>query len=193
MSSMPTLQIAALLLFLINIGSFSWAMQRYFDPPTRDNKGARLIYLGGTLSAILSLVGLLESAIRLPALQLAGVAAYLGSFLLFWWAIRTAGANALGFAFNEQGPKGLLVSGPYRFIRHPLYAAYLLTWLAGVMAAQSVWVIPPLLVMAWLYLRAVRLEESQFMASDTLGAPYGEYRRRTGRFIPRPFVASRPP
>jgi protein-S-isoprenylcysteine O-methyltransferase Ste14 len=77
--------------------------------------------------------------------------------------------------------RGLKVSGPYRFIRHPMYAGYILSHLAFLAANPSIWntgiyamVIP---------LQIYRLgAEEQLLSLDPL---YGNYRREVRyRLVP---------
>lgn len=82
----------------------------------------------------------------------------------------------------DETPQAVVVTGPYRVIRHPIYAGMLLAvagmWLAG----------PDVLVSLWAGAAAVallvqaRLEE-EFLAKNAPG--YSEYMKRTGRFVPR--------
>ncbi len=76
----------------------------------------------------------------------------------------------------------LVTAGPYRFVRHPIYAGYILEtaglWLrfrtAPVALAAGVW-----LVLTWL---RVHYEERVLEAAFP---EYGAYRRRVGMFWPR--------
>lgn len=85
---------------------------------------------------------------------------------------------------HGDAPVQLVTWGPYRWVRHPFYAAFLLALTgaallcphAGTGAALG-W------GLATLHLTAAR-EERRVRAS-TLGARYAAYMRRVGRFVPR--------
>lgn len=105
----------------------------------------------------------------------------------------TAGATAMGFASRRLGrelrthpaPSStavLRVDGPYRFVRHPIYAGLLL--LAAGLAAiggTAPAVAAFIALLALLSLKA-RFEE-RLLAERFPGYP--EYARRTPRFVPR--------
>jgi protein-S-isoprenylcysteine O-methyltransferase Ste14 len=105
--------------------------------------------------------------------------------ILFFWALRAHGRRPLSAAFSPDEPAHLVDWGPYRFIRHPFYSAYLLTWLAGFVATARFALIPTIVVMFWIYWRAADLEEKKFAASP-LAENYRRYSQLTGRFLPAP-------
>jgi protein-S-isoprenylcysteine O-methyltransferase Ste14 len=101
---------------------------------------------------------------------------------------RSAAGEGLSIAFSGDLPTRLLRGGVYAWIRHPFYAAYLATWLAGVVVANT-WVDVVLTasgtgVMAAMYVHAARQEEAKF-ARTHLAADYADYRRVAGMFLPR--------
>jgi protein-S-isoprenylcysteine O-methyltransferase Ste14 len=75
--------------------------------------------------------------------------------------------------------------GPYRFVRHPFYACYLLTWAAGAIATGRVSLMFTFLTMLVIYASAARMEERKFEGSP-LATSYRRYRARTGMFVPSP-------
>ena len=99
-----------------------------------------------------------------------------------YYAIRTLGRF---FTFNVAVHKGQTVveRGPYRYIRHPSYAAGLIT-LAGIGVALGSWasLAALLTLMAIAYGYRIQVEETALLAA--LGAPYQSYRSRTKRIIP---------
>src|SRR4051812_9764047 len=58
------------------------------------------------------------------------------ALLLFLWARVTFGRRSFHLAANPT-EGGLVTSGPYRYIRHPIYAAFCLFTSAGVAAHWS--------------------------------------------------------
>jgi protein-S-isoprenylcysteine O-methyltransferase Ste14 len=79
----------------------------------------------------------------------------------------------------------LVEGGPYRLLRHPFYCSYLLAWTAGIAATGRWWLIPTVLVMLAIYVRAARMEEDKFTRSP-LAAAYERYRSQTGMLLPNP-------
>lgn len=97
------------------------------------------------------------------------------------WARVTLGRNwSATVAVKERHE--LIVQGPYRFVRHPIYTGILLAFL-GTALAQNEWRSALAFVLVWLSLwRKWRLEE-RFM-QDTFGDAYMQYRARTPAVVP---------
>jgi protein-S-isoprenylcysteine O-methyltransferase Ste14 len=77
----------------------------------------------------------------------------------------------------------LIVTGPYAYVRHPIYALSSLLMIAAVFIIPS----PLMLVLAVIHLTCLQWEaqrEEQHMLA-THGERYAVYRRGTGGFVPR--------
>jgi protein-S-isoprenylcysteine O-methyltransferase Ste14 len=87
------------------------------------------------------------------------------------------GKMALGRSFGlVPANRGVVVRGPYTFVRHPIYTGYLATHLAFVIASPSRWNIAVVLIAdTALVLRA--LMEERILNGD---ARYQQYCRRVG-------------
>lgn len=100
--------------------------------------------------------------------------------LLMIWARITFGIRSFHYAANPT-EGGLVTTGPYRYLRHPIYAAILLFAWAGVAANGS---LPGaafgLLASAMVLLRMI-FEEALVRQRYP---EYDEYARRTKRVIP---------
>jgi protein-S-isoprenylcysteine O-methyltransferase Ste14 len=85
---------------------------------------------------------------------------------------------------HDDAPAHIVTSGPYRYVRHPFYAAFLLA-LAGafLFSPQPGTLLTLALGLAMLTFTAAR-EERRLQAS-AFGAEYATYLARTGRFLPR--------
>jgi protein-S-isoprenylcysteine O-methyltransferase Ste14 len=117
-----------------------------------------------------------------------GIIRIIGSILiLFWicwhsWCIKTISR----WWRRDQ----LCLSGPYRFVRHPIYAGAVLPGSIGVVLIFNSWIILPLPVLMFvLYSILVRKEEAMMMA--VFGQEYKEYAGHTGRLFPRMLPAKR--
>ena len=78
----------------------------------------------------------------------------------------------------------LCTMGPYRFVRHPIYAGGLFLGQPGIALLFNSWIIlllPFLLFPIWSFL--VRKEEA--MMTAVFGEEYKRYAGHTGRFFPR--------
>ena len=92
-------------------------------------------------------------------------------------ALVVAGKIALGRSFGiAPANRGVVVRGPYTFVRHPIYTGYLITHIAFVMAHPAPWNVSILLLAdSALILRA--LVEERILRAD---AAYQQYCLRVG-------------
>jgi protein-S-isoprenylcysteine O-methyltransferase Ste14 len=180
------------LLLVSCLASFSWGISRSFVQPSGSTPGMRAIKACSAVFAFVHLAAILLS--NNPGLLFfsVAVALYGTSLALFWWAIGTHRQKRLSAVFSTDLPSELVDRGPYRFIRHPFYTSYLLTWLAGVPASGEIWLVPTVAVMYFVYRTAALMEEDKFRRSSLADA-YESYRARTGRFLPKIFAGSRLP
>ncbi len=107
----------------------------------------------------------------------------LGAALLLW--------SGFGFSFVGRGtpnpvdePHELVVSGPYRWVRNPMYVG-LLTIIVGEAIAFSLWLLAYAVVLSIVsHVVVVSYEEPHL--AQRFGLSYVEYKRRVPRWIPRP-------
>jgi protein-S-isoprenylcysteine O-methyltransferase Ste14 len=99
----------------------------------------------------------------------------------------TAGTHRIPLSLwhqRDDAPVEIVNWGPYRRVRHPFYASYLLALVAAVLLIPG-WPAVAVLVIGALALHlTARGEERRLLASD-LGAQYAAYREQTGQFVPR--------
>lgn len=101
--------------------------------------------------------------------------------LLGVWAVLAMRLDRVRVTPTPRADVELVESGPYRWIRHPMYVAVLLVGLALVLNAPSAgrWG-------AWLVLAAdlvVKLNYEEQLLAKAL-PNYGDYRQRTWRLVP---------
>jgi len=176
------LDIAVITLGWAMIASFAWSMKNHFVVAGFP-LGARLVSLAvfGCGMALTWTLAVTEQP--LPYL-VAGLAAQAAAGGLFWWAIASSRRARLRFIFDADKPASLVTDGPYRMIRHPFYASYLLFWAGWSLSSASLWAVAILAYFAFAYTVAAKEEEDNF-ASSPLADEYRRYRRTAGRFLPR--------
>lgn len=116
---------------------------------------------------------------------------------LRWLGILTlaAGITLLGLSHHHLGRSfhSLVVSktdrilvdtGPYRWIRHPIYTAYLVNYVSGGLVAGNL-VLTFLPVMFFGVLVLMRVDKEEALLIDEYGQNYRDYMERTGRLLPR--------
>lgn len=175
---------ALVALFVWNIVLFSVALKRNFSRPEGVPRLMRALALCGAASALTDGILLCMSK---PVLWqvLSGAVLLIVSQVLFRTAIGATQPSKLSLAFSGDAPASLNQSGPYRFIRHPFYTAYSLTWLAAVIATAHPAACVAMLTMMTFYWTAARREERKFLSSP-LAAAYRRYQKFTGMFLPYP-------
>jgi protein-S-isoprenylcysteine O-methyltransferase Ste14 len=96
------------------------------------------------------------------------------------WARWHLGANWSGAPSLKQEHE-LVTSGPYRFVRHPIYTGLLLALLGTALVSGALWwIIFSIVCLAFVY--RVRVEEN-LMAAE-FPNEYSDYRKRTNALIP---------
>ncbi len=120
--------------------------------------------------------------VRLPSdLSIAGQVLFDGAALIILWCHVTLGRHWSGEL--ETLPEHCLVnSGPYAFVRHPLYASYLLLTLGFFLSTED-WLVGSLMLTYFLAVTS-RAKREEAMLRTRLGTIYAEYCRRTPRFVP---------
>lgn len=107
----------------------------------------------------------------------------LTSFGLLYLATKQHNSIRLQFAFSKSTPQSVTTTGPYKYLRHPIYTAYILGWIAGIIKAETMLVLPPILILVVVYIKAIYKEEEEFLASET-SSEYQKYMVKTNRLIP---------
>jgi protein-S-isoprenylcysteine O-methyltransferase Ste14 len=168
--------------------AFAWGLRWHFRTPGATPAGVWVISLLSLSAFIWFLWDVLRGSLGVA--WPAAMPLFVLAFVLFFAAVRASQSARLTVAFASDQPQVLLRHGPYRYVRHPFYSAYLLFWTA-VAIARPGWG-PWTVVVAFcsIYWIAARSEEGKFKRSR-LVASYATYRRQTGMFLPRPsFLAS---
>jgi len=111
---------------------------------------------------------------------------WLGATLLafsLWltsYALRHLGDN-YSPCYDSHQPHALVTTGPYAFIRHPMYLAKLLAGAGTLLFSGSLWLLPSALYLCVSTVRALRREEAELVESMP---GYIAYVTRTRLLIP---------
>lgn len=156
----------------------------------RDEKG---VITSQTVFLTLSMLGLIVILIKpawmawstfpLPGwLRWLGVVlATLGTALLIWTHM-ALGENFFG-GMKIREEHELVTTGPYRYIRHPMYLAFILLGLGYLFLAAN-WFIGGTWLLATLLTLLSRRDEEEMLLEE-FGDDYSTYMDRTGKFFPR--------
>lgn len=101
---------------------------------------------------------------------------------LFGATLRLWGRHSLGEAFSTRikRPEKLVKTGPFRFIRHPLYAGLMLLWIGSILASMAYILLIPFSLNLIIILRRILREEKLLDEIED----FRDYKRRTWRLIP---------
>ncbi len=163
---------------------FSWGVKGHF-------RSTGAMPLGMKLTSALSLAlfaAFLWHLRQGPALYWpVAIVLFTMSLAVFAAAIVASRRTPPTLAFDTDSPSFLLRHGPYRYVRHPFYLAYVLFWFGTAIAVHALagWLAPVL--MTGLYIEAATREERKF-ANSELADAYAAYRAKAGMFWPRPLA-----
>jgi protein-S-isoprenylcysteine O-methyltransferase Ste14 len=122
--------------------------------------------------------------LRLFALIL-GATIYFASLALYLWGLHSLGDNfnaSSGFGIRLLQGHQLVIRGPYKYIRHPMYVAVILVGWGGLLLYLTWTMLGSAIMMFGLIYRAMR--EDQALAQE-FGSDWEEYQNRVPGWIPR--------
>jgi protein-S-isoprenylcysteine O-methyltransferase Ste14 len=119
-------------------------------------------------------------AVDSPVLGVIGAALFAFGLLLAVWARVHLGRN-WGMPMTQRAEPELVTSGPYRFVRHPIYSGLLLGLVGTALATDLLGLILAVLLVGYFYYSA-SVEEKNLTA--TFPTAYPAYRTATKMLIP---------
>ena len=146
-------------------------------------RGRRFPAGGLSVVAVIVLIRVLPNgalSIHSRVLGVIGVAVFASGLALAVWARIYLGRN-WGMPMTVRAEPELVTSGPYRFVRHPIYTGLLLGVL-GTALATNVFGLAILAVLTVYFYWVTTVEERNM--TEIFPTAYPEYRRHTKRLIP---------
>lgn len=141
-------------------------------------------YIGALLAYVFFPSILAWAAFPLPAwLRWLGAGVTAAALLLLAWVQWSLGKN-FNTTLHLREEHSLVVSGPYRWVRHPMYTALFLLGV-GFLLLTANWFVGLPLIVALPVIVALRLAGEEAMMIEQFGDPYRAYMQKTGRFLPR--------
>lgn len=185
----------ALVVFLASLGISAqrrWQARRVGGTIPRSQEPAGLI-AGRLFVALPLFVGVIAylanprwmtwASLALPLwARWAGVA--LGALVVasIYWVLTTLGANVSETVLTKQHHR-LVTTGPYRWVRHPLYSVGIALFVSIALMAAN-WFILLWAVVALIAIRLVVIPREEDQLLKAFGDEYGRYRTRTGSLVP---------
>jgi protein-S-isoprenylcysteine O-methyltransferase Ste14 len=112
-----------------------------------------------------------------------GVGFLLAYMILFTWTHMALGRNWSGL-LEIHTDHHLIVSGPFKYIRHPMYASFILSGI-GFLLLTANWLAGGLYLTVAVAMYLDRVEPEEQMMKVHFGADYIDYIKKTGRIFPR--------
>jgi len=171
-----------------------WVVPRAGAKPVerRETFASRLSHGLPTLAAVLLMwgpqhaVGFLDGPL-LPggaARAWIGIALLVAGLAVTVWARLHLAGNWSGTVTLKRG-HALIRSGPYRFVRHPIYAGLLLAFLGSAVARGDVRGLLAVLLLFVAFWRKLAIEERWM--GERFGGDYARYRAEVAALVPHIF------
>lgn len=185
----------ALAIFVVGVlvgGYYRYKAEKAGEPISWNEEGAvvmvllRVFGVIGWLSVITYLINpawMNWSEMPLPdGARWVGVGTGIVSVPLLYWLFKSIGRN-ITQSVKTRKEHQLVTSGPYRWVRHPLYSVGTLLFLSFALMASN-WFIA-LSSLLGLVMLMVRLPKEEQNLIEKFGDEYKNYMKRTGRLIPK--------
>lgn len=157
------------------------------DPRPFKERLEQYLTVKGIIVTVIEIVVVSLNYLNSNTLNLNNIFPYLGLVLYFLglfiaiWAKLTMGKHwgrPAEYSFKRQNK--LIVSGPFKYSRNPIYLGLILAFLGYSLALRSVYIILNILVIGYFYYAAVKEEK---ILEKIFGQEYLNYKSKVGRFV----------
>ena len=124
----------------------------------------------------------LEAPSLLTGLGAAGILLYAAGYILLAWALSTLHGNYQVGGSDPRASDELVVRGPYRFVRHPMYASVLYISLGLACLTHSLAYFCVFCIYVLLILSLIPVEEEGLRRA--YGERYAVYQKTVNRLVP---------
>lgn len=189
----PTLARALLTATLLAFVGIRLFYERGWKPAERSGRHDRrehaltVVFGGALIFPLLAWItsdSLAPADLALPAaVQWVGLVLSCAGVALFLWVHATLGLN-YSPRLDMRHHHALVTTGPYRWVRHPMYSTNIVLVLGwGLLTANAVVMVAPALALALML--AIRLPDEEAMMAERFGETWQAWAARTGRLLPR--------
>ena len=119
-------------------------------------------------------------AVNSPVLQVVGAILFLAGLGFAVWARIYLGRN-WGMPMTQKDEPELVTSGPYRYVRHPIYSGILLAMLGTALVTSLYWLLA-FAVLGSYFIYSATVEEK--LLASSFPATYPSYKTKTKMLIP---------
>jgi protein-S-isoprenylcysteine O-methyltransferase Ste14 len=161
------------------------ALHRRPGATNTDRGSLMVVRLAAVAGALLAAVGLRVPGAAIPyspVLMVVSLAFVWAGVALRWWSFRTLG-QYFTFQVMTSADQPVIMSGPYRYLRHPSYTGILLI-LLGIGISYGSWLSLAAITLLPLagFINRIRVEEAAL--ASALGQRYTTYARGRKRLVP---------
>lgn len=174
--------LAAVVLF--NFVSFWWSVIGVFKKVSEQNLlYYRLLQINSFVLWVSLVYSVLQSHLRIEIYAICLFVQIICS-VLFWKHTKLVKQNNFSIVFSHDKPQALIRNGFYKYVRHPFYSIYFITYATLAIATFDITSIVLTLSIGVLYYKAAKQEEKKFEQS-ALADRYQEYKAEVGMFFPK--------
>jgi protein-S-isoprenylcysteine O-methyltransferase Ste14 len=129
-----------------------------------------------------------------PSSLMAGFAVLLAGEAIRFWGVSIVGSETR--TTGSVGGTYLITTGPYAYVRNPLYVGNMLMYAGVGIMSLAWWPWLPLAALIWFYVQYTLIvtREEEYL-SERFGGSFADYCRHVRRFVPRwtPYRTAAPP
>jgi protein-S-isoprenylcysteine O-methyltransferase Ste14 len=124
----------------------------------------------------------INSGLILLLVEIGGLIIYVFGFILMAWALMRLGTNYQLGGVDPRANDKMVIYGPYKFIRHPMYTAALSIALGLASLIQSIVCFIAFFIYFVLIILLIPKEEESLIRA--YGEPYIQYRQKVRKLVP---------
>src|SRR5437868_3268274 len=148
--------LSALIVGFGTLACFVGAMRFYFRPASVRIPQVIIVIAAFVVASMSHSVALVAAKHVAQGWRIAGLTMFAISHIVFWSSVWAHGSRRPGVAFTTDLPEALVRRGPYRWVRHPFYLAYVIAWCAGSVVTATPWLAIAALAMFLVYRAAAK-------------------------------------
>ena len=124
----------------------------------------------------------INNGLILLLVEIGGLIIYLSGFFLMAWALIRLGINYQLGGVDPRSSDRMVINGPYKFIRHPMYTAALCIALGLACLIQSIICLVLFCIYLLLIILLIPKEEESLVRA--YGETYKQYQQKVGKLVP---------
>jgi len=181
------LLILTIIIYILTILSYSWATKYYFNTTNKNIKTSKRFYVSAVSFLIITQLYsfYIDLNTNIPIINTSiTLLILICGLILFWKTVKVGNRNFFQFAFSNIPPDHLITEGTFKYIRHPFYTSYILTWVGAFVYNYNLYQLIFIIPIIIFYIKSALYEE-KLLLNGKISDKYKKYMTFTGRFFPR--------